>query len=932
MIGPPPRRTPLRDHIYRILLRLYPAEVRAQDGQSMLELFSDLCAAERRRRGRLGVLILSIRAFVEVPMTAWAARRGLRTRKASRGKSAGRGRPFGTFLQDLRFGLRSLRKTPVVALVTLLSLGFGVGAVTSAYSLAAGTIFRKPVGLVDPQGLVTIYTSRDDGEPYGSSSYPDYLSIAQEVEGLEGTAAFGLRGFVLGEGPTSVSMLAEEVSGNYFAVTGIRPTLGRAFLPEEAEPERVESVVILGHHIWTEQFGGSPEVLGRTVHLNGQPFTVVGIGPKGVVSRRVPVLTDAWVPIGVPGTRSPRRAEALLDRASRPYLLLGRMKDGIEVEQIRAQLSVLAGRLGQEYAEAWTDGRGQAHTLSALPEKNSRLNPRARPLVAGVAVFFLVATGFILLIACSNVATLFLARAGRRQREMAIRLSLGASRLRLVGQLLTEGLILGLSGGALGAFLAFLAARQIQAFSLPLNVPFSLAVSLDHRVMIFACLASVGATLLFGLIPTWEASRQDLMPSLKGEARGFLGGAKGRSSRRTRGRSQLVVVQCAASLVLMVGAALFLRTLQEATTMDLGFSTQGVAVMTKSLPESDYAPVEGIEVFRALREDLSALPGVTSAQLSRSLELTLFQAGAEATVYPEGPGVEVGEGQRILRNSVTPGYLEMLEVPLLKGRMLQESDGPGTPMAAVVNETFARRFWPGEDPVGRRFRISDPDGWMGGREGEPIWLTVVGMVKNGSYEDFDDGLIPYFWTSLFQDYASTVAVSLKGVGGGEEMVPLLRDHVELAPGEVPMVYPSTLDGQVSIQFIHLRIASVLLGWGGVFGLILAAIGLFGIVTMAVTERTREMAIRLALGADRREVIGLVAGRGTRLAALGILVGLLIGLPLAHLLKSLFFGVGALDPWALSGGIGVTVLVALVASVVPARRVTRIDPMTVLREE
>ncbi len=257
--------------------------------------------------------------------------------------------------------------------------------------------------------------------------------------------------------------------------------------------------------------------------------------------------------------------------------------------------------------------------------------------------------------------------------------------------------------------------------------------------------------------------------------------------------------------------------------MDLGFSTQGVAVMTKSLPESEYPPAEGTEVFRALREELSALPGVTSAQLSRSLELTLFQAGTEATVNGEGTRPEVGEGERILRNSVTPGYLEMLQIPLLQGRMLMESDGIGSPMIAVVNETFARRLWSGEDPVRRRFQISEVDAWMGDPESEPIWLTVVGIVKNGTYEDFDDGLIPYFWASLHQDYASTVAVSLKGAGAGEDMVPLLRDHVELAPGEVPLVYPSTLDGQVSIQFIHLRIASDLLGWGGVFGLILAAL-------------------------------------------------------------------------------------------------------------
>ncbi len=932
MSDQPGRRTPLLEHVYRALLRLYPETVRAEDGRAMEELFSDLCEAERRRRGWLGVLVISIRSFAEVPMRALLARAELRRGSAPRRTSAGGGGPLGWFVQDLRFGLRSLRRTPVVGMVTILSLGLGVGAVTTACSLAAGTIFRRPVGLSDPQGLVTIYTSREDGEPYGNTSFPDFQSIVEEIDGLEGGAAFGLRGFAMGEGLTSASILAEEVSRDYFAVTGIRPVLGRGFLPGEVYPGPAERVVILGHHVWMEHFGGSSEVLGRAVRLNGQPFTVVGIGPKGVMSRRLPVLTDAWVPIGVPGTRSTRRAEALLERGTRPYLLLGRMKEGVRIGQIQTQLSVLAGRLHREYAEVWTDDRGQARAFTPLSEKDSRLNPRARPLLAGIALFFLVATGFILLIACSNVATLFLARAGRRRREMAIRISVGASRPRLLGQLLTEGLILGLPSGAVGVLIALFTVRQVKTFSLPLNVPFNPAVSLDHRVLIFAILASIGATLLFALFPALEASRPDLMPPLKGEGGGFLAGPKGRTSRRTRGRNQLVVVQCAASLVLIVGAALFIRTLQKATAMDLGFSTQGVAVMTRSLPESEYTPAEGIEVLRALRGRLSALPGVVSAQLSRSLELTLFQAGAEATVFGEGSWTEEGEGQRVLRNSVTPGYLEMLEIPLLRGRTLQESDVPGSPLVAVVNETFAERFWPGQDPVGRRFRMTDMDGWHGETGTDPIWMTVVGMVKNGTYEDFDDGLIPFFWTSLFQDYASTVAVSLKGIGEGEEMVPLLRDHVELAPGEVPLVYPSTLDGQVSIQFIHLRIASDLLGWGGAFGLILAAVGLYGIVTMAVTDRTREMAIRLALGADRGEVIRRVSRGGTNLALVGLLVGLLIGLPLAHLLRSVFHGVGPLDPLALGGGIGILALTALVASLVPARRVTRIHPMTVLRED
>ena len=375
----------------------------------------------------------------------------------------------------------------------------------------------------------------------------------------------------------------------------------------------------------------------------------------------------------------------------------------------------------------------------------------------------------------------------------------------------------------------------------------------------------------------------------------------------------MVVVQCAASLVLIVGAALFLRTLQGATTMDLGFNPEGVAVMTRSLPQFEDSPENGIQYFRDLRDRLSALPGVTHAELSRALELTLFQSDNEIRVVVPGSDAGLDDPPRVLRNSVTPGYLEMLQIPLLRGRLLRETDGPDAPLVAVVNETFAHRFWPGQDPVGRQFRV-------------PV------TTDPGKYEDFDDGPIPYFWTPLYQDYSPLVAVSLKGTGPAETMVPLLHEFVELDPGEVPLVSPTTLESQVAVQFIHLRIATTVLGWGGAFGLILAAIGIYGIVSVAVTERTREMAIRVALGADRNQVVRRVAGGGLMLSVAGLATGLAIVLPLAHLLRSVLYGVGAIDPLALGGGIGVLVLSALFASVIPAKRVTRMDPMKILREE
>ena len=947
----PPRRGVGRgERLYRLLLRLYPSRFRQRHEQDMLDLFADLCEAERRRRGGLGVLSITVRACLETPVRAWMAHRDQRreVRRAKESQPAptyeglGQG-PRGirslieALLQDLRVGLRSLRKSPAAVIITVVSLGFGVGAVTTVFSITNGLLFHLPVGLSDPESLVTVYTSRDDGGVHGNSSFPDYLSVVEEIDALEDVAAFGMRGFALGGESVSEPILAEEVTGNFFAVTGIRPVLGRAFLPEETEIGSVEPVAVISHDLWLRRFGGTSGVLGQSIRLNGKTFTVVGVAQEGIVSRMAPVKPDAWIPVGIPGSRSERRVEALTQRDSRHFVVLGRMREGVSIGQVQAQLSVLSENLHGEYSDLWNDDADQTRVLTAVRERDSRINPRARRLLTGITVFFLVAAGLILLIACSNVATLFLARAGRRRQEMAIRVSIGASRRRLVGLLLTEGLIPGLVGGAVGVLLASYAAGAMESLSLPLNIPLNFDISIDYRVLIFALVVSVGASLLFGLIPALEASRPDLVSSLKGESRGMGRTARGSALRRLGLRNFMVVVQCAASLVLVVGAALFLRTLQGATTMDLGLNPERVAVMTKSLPEAEYSPDVGLQFYRELRTRLSALPEVVDAQLSRCLELTFLQMDCTSDLEVTGGdlvagGSGSGESPAFLRNSVTPGYLEMLQIPLLRGRTLQEGDGPGAPLVAVVNETFAERLWSGRDPLGRQFTVTLSQGSTGDGSPEERSLTVVGVTRDGKYEDFDDERIPYFWTSLYQDYTSTVAVSLKGAVSAEAMVPLLRESVALDPGEAPLMGPSTLESQISIQFIHLRIVSKVLGWGGAFGLILAAIGIYGVVSVAVTERTREMAIRLAMGAEQLQVIRRVAGGGMGLAVVGLLIGLAVVLPLAHLLRSVLYGVGAVDPWALGGGIGVLALSALVASVIPARRATRIDPMKILREE
>ncbi len=836
-----------------------------------------------------------------------------------------RGNPVMTFLGDLRFGFRSLRRSPLALTVTVLSLGLGIGAVTAAYAVVNSLLFRAPVGLSQPDRLVTLYTSEDDGDAYGLSSFPDYEDAVREIESMQDAAAIAIRTLTLGGTLEPRALLAEEVTANYFAVTGIRPVIGREFAPGEGQAGAALPVAVLGHDLWVEQFGGDPGVVGGTVRLNGREHTVVGVAPDGVVSRRAPLEPDVWVPLGnTEGPESLRNA-GLRDRGARRFLILGRLRADASLDNLRAQASVLEDRLAEEYPGAWTDSRGRARALSAVSERDSRLKPGTRTLLGGIGVFFVGITGLILLIACSNVTSLFLARANRRSREIAVRAALGAGRRRLIAMLLTEALIPGVAAGLVGLLVAAWIVGLVGAASLPMNVPIRLSIDLDGRVLTFAVASAIGASLVFGLLPALQGSRPEILSALKGDGRI-------RRKGRINARDALVVIQCAASLVLLVGATLFVRALGSATRTELGVDPERVAVATKTLDPQDHGPEQGIQYYRELRSRLAAVPGVADVQLSRSLELTLLLLGSTVDVTVDGAAPRLDEEETYFRNAVTPGYLKMLRIPLLRGRSFQEGDDQNAPLVAVVNQTLADRFWPGEDALGRRFEVTDPGAVRHGLAPEPRTFQVIGIASDGKYGDFDEAPTPYFWTSLYQDYASTVAVSVKGVESAEAMISVLRDHVRPEGGEVQLLPPSTYASQLSIQFVHLRVASRVLTWGGAFGLFLAVIGIYGIVSVAVTERTREMAVRMAIGAERGQVLRAIVRDGMKLALLGLALGVLIALPAARAVRSVLAGVSPLDPLAFAAGLGLLLLAALLASALPARRATRIDPMRTLRQE
>ena len=636
----------------------------------------------------------------------------------------------------LRHASRSLAKAPLVTAVTVLSLGLGTGAVTAIFSVLNQILFQPPIAISDPEGLVTLYTREPGGKPHGSSSFPDYLDMRDGLGALQDAAAISVRTVGLLEGERTRSLLAEEVTGNYFGVIGLQPLLGRGFVAGESAPHGAAPLTVLGYELWQRDFAADPGIIGHTLHLDGQPHTVIGVAPEGFVSRRVPLKPEIWVPLGSLDRGRADSERRLEQRDEHGFLVLGRLADGQTLGQLQAQADVLATRLGADHPDVWHDEQGRAQSLVAVSEADSRVNPDARSLLGSVEIFFLVATGLVLLTACSNVAILL----------------------------------------------------------------------------------SLASSLVAGLVPATLGSRPDLARVLKG-------GAEVVGSRRRRFglRNGMVIVQCAASLVLLIGATLFIRSLNHASQMDLGMRPEGIAVASKTLDPRRYDAEAGVAYLRELRSRLQGRPGVERVAMSRGLELTLFQPNAPVELSVAGYESVPGAPEAYHRNAVSSGYLELLGVPMLAGRTIRDDDDRSGPLVAVVNQAFAGRFWPGKDPIGRQFQMSDKRAPDHGEAAGMRTYTVVGLARDGKYIDFDDHALPYFWTSLDQDYATTVAVLAQGRFGAELVLPTLREEIALDEGELQKIPPSSLESHVAIQFVHLRIASKVLGWGSGFALLLSLI-------------------------------------------------------------------------------------------------------------
>jgi predicted permease len=810
-----------------------------------------------------------------------------------------------TLIQDVRFSFRRLRKSPGFTVVALISLALGIGANASIFSLV-NTVLLRPLPAAQPEQLTAVYGTLHDGADDTVVSYLNYKDYRDRNNVFAGMLGYRFAPMSLSHNGSNERIWGYLVSGNYFDVLGIRAAQGRTFLPEEDRTPGSHPVAVMSYGCWQRRFNSDPSVVGKTVLLNGHTFTIVGVAPKDFNGTEIAYAPELWVPFMMAPQIEP--GNTWLERRGDDNLfVLGRLKPGVSRAQAEANLQAITLQLANEYPDD-NAGRG----VKLLPP--GLFIPGIRNMVITFVGVLMAVVGLLLLIACVNLANLLLARATERRKEIAIRLALGATRARLMRQLLTESVLLSVAGGVLGLLLAMWITDLVAAIKLPTDIALVFDVRLDWRVLLFTFLLSLLTGTVFGLLPSLQSSNPNLVSSLKDET--ALGGF-----RRSRLRNALVVAQVALSLLLLISTGLIVRSLQRAQAMNPGFNPQNAVALSFDVGLQGYEETKGRAFQRQVTERVAELPVVKSVALVSNLPLSLnFNFTG---VYIEGQTfVSESSLPMVIPNAVTPEYFQTMNINL-RGRDFTARDKETESRVAIVNETFARRFFAGEEAIGKRFNFDGPD--------KPFW-EIVGVSADGKYNSLGEKPQPVVYRPLLRNYDSTVTLVARTNADPQSAIVAIRREFNRLDPDLPLYDVKTLTEHMSLPLFPARMAALVLGSFGIIALLLAAFGVYGVMSYAVSQRTHEIGIRMALGARPGDVLRLVVRQGMWLALIGVAIGLLAAFALTRVVNGLLYEVSATDPLTFAGVSLLLAIVALVACLIPARRATKVDPMVALRYE
>jgi len=818
-----------------------------------------------------------------------------------------------SLFKDLRYAVRMLSKTPGVTTVAIITLALGIGANTAIFSGVNAFIFRA-LPVAEPARLIRPVEIADDRGTSDNLSYPDFVDYRDQSTSYSAFCAEDMVQAAIDTQEQNDVIWGQLVSGNYFDMLQVKPLMGRTFAPDEDGAPGAHPVIVLGYSLWQRRLNSDPNIVGKTLSLNNRQYQVIGIAPETFKGTKFGLSMDFWAPMamvdvfrGSPGW--------LTERDSHWMTVIGRLKPGVSLAQASAEMNAIAARLNQTYP----DQRASTTQARVTTEIDGRWG-EATVILKSAGALAMAIVGFVLLIACANVANLLLARAAARRKEIGIRLALGASRTRLIRQLLTESLLLSLAGGGLGLLLAYWMTGLMQGFIpvLQYNIVNDF-FTIDSRALIFTFVISVASGIVFGLAPAWNSSNPELVPVLKGESEIVQKG----KTRRITLRNALVVTQVALSLVVLVCGGLFIKSFRKAQQMDPGFATRNALLVTLNPQLVGYDDERANNFFHQVVEHAQSIPGVEAAGVARLMPLG-DSSNSNGPVLKEGETLARGSaGRDVMNNTVSPGYFNAMQIPFIDGRNFDDRDKRKTQRVVIINQRMAQSLWPGESAVGKRI-------FIGADSREAI--EVVGVVKTGKYRALAEDPRMFMYYPLSQRQPGIMTLVVRTSGDPRNFVGAVRNEVQQIDRSVPLSAIKTVPEHMTWPLWGPNMAATLSLAFGVIALLLSSVGLYSVMAYVVSQRTREVGIRMALGASRRDVLKMITTQGMRFALIGSCLGLLLALALAKVLSSLLIGISSYDFTTFAIVFTLLTIVALIACYLPARRATKVDPLVALRYE